>query len=46
MKNLGMFFKKCIKNVLIAVIYAVTFVPNFIIGFYQGFKGENNSSVQ
>ena len=32
--------KKGLKFVLITVIYAVVFIPNFFIGFYKGVKGE------
>ena len=37
MKNV---LSKCFKRVVIILIYSIVFVPNFIIGFIQGFKGK------
>lgn len=37
MKNV---LKKCLKKVVVIFIYTIVFVPNFIIGLIQGFKGK------
>lgn len=40
MKNV---LKKYLKKVAVIFIYSIVFVPNFIIGFIQGFKGKTSN---
>lgn len=40
MKNV---LKKYLKKVAVIFIYSIVFVPNFIIGFIQEFKGKTSN---